>query len=115
MIDVAHALREYDMWRTRGAKKYFYLIKKVDGRPRTVYMGAGMVAEVAAAEFERRRKSRETAARDCAILKSRITVEEKPLSDLCRGLDELLAGVLLTLGYRRHDRGTWRLHREQHK
>lgn len=100
------------MWQTRGAKKYFYLVKRVDGRPRTIYMGAGLAAEVPADEFERRKKARETAVKDCAVQKARIAVEEKPLSGLCRGLDELLAVVLLTLGYHRHDRGTWRLRRD---
>jgi hypothetical protein len=101
------------MWLTRGAKKYFYLVKRVDGRPQKIYLGSGPVAEAAAAELEQRRQERKALTEAAATREAELTSVEEPLVDFCTGLDDVVTAVLLALGYHRHDRGTWRLRREQ--
>jgi uncharacterized protein (DUF3084 family) len=103
------------MWSTRGAKKYFYLMKRVDGRPKKIYLGSGFVAEAAAAEIEQRRQERKARAEAVATRETELKSAEEPLANLCDGLDEVVTAMMLAAGYHRHDRGTWRLRREQCK
>jgi hypothetical protein len=102
------------MWLTRGTKKCFYLSKRINSRPRSVYVGTGPAAEAAADEVEARKRERLRASNACAALKARIGTAEHPLDALCEGLDVLASASLLALGYHRHDRHAWRKRRDEH-
>jgi hypothetical protein len=100
------------MWLNRRGRKYFYKSIRVDGQSRKVYVGAGPAAEAAAAEVEQRRLERKAVSETRATRRAEVGAAEGPLDALCDSLDELVAAVLLALGYHRHDRGPWRKRRD---
>jgi hypothetical protein len=91
---------------------YYYRAERVNGQPRQVYVGSGVVARLAAQlddeDRERRELERATAALDRTAAEA---------SDECIELIERLAGALgraalYAAGFRQHHRGEWRRKRE---
>jgi hypothetical protein len=101
-------------WQVVDGRKYYYRHRRVDGRPRTVYVGAAgsAAAELAAAADDLRRLGREAAARDRLAEQARQREVEDPLVRLCALSDVLTRAALLTAGFHRHHRGPWRRRRE---
>ena len=101
-------------WEQVGARRYFYLSRRVGGRPRRVYVGPANspAAELAAAADGLRRLGREIAARERQAERERHREAEAPLLQLCQMTDALSRAALLAAGYRQHARGTWRRCRE---
>jgi hypothetical protein len=89
---------------------YFYLSKRIDGRPTKVYVGAGPVARQAAREVEDRRRQRlaERAAR--LLEEARLTAADQALRELAAATRLLARAALLLAGYHQY-RGQWRLRR----
>ena len=77
------------MWLMRGTKKCFYLSKRINGKPRCVYVGTGPEAERLAAEVEARNQARMEASRACTAWKTRVGATEGPLDELCGSLELL--------------------------
>lgn len=87
---------------------YYYRSERVNGRPRQVYVGGGLVGQIAnqldEAERESRRQQREAARaarEDWAAL-------DQPLDELDALADQLACAALLAAGCRQHKRGEWR-------
>ena len=101
-------------WQVVDGRKYYYRHRRVDGRPRTVYVGAAgsAAAELAAAADHLRRLGREAAAREHQAEQARQRGAEAPLLQLCQRTDALTRAALVAAGYRQHDRGEWRRYRE---
>ena len=101
-------------WEQVGGRRYFYLSRRVGGRPRRVYVGPANspAAELAAAADHLRRLGREAAARERQAERERLRGAEAPLLDLCELTDVLARAALVLAGYHRHDRGEWRRCRE---
>jgi hypothetical protein len=101
-------------WEQVGGRRYFYLSRRVGGRPRRVYVGPANspAAELAAAADGLRRLGREIAARERQAERERHREAEAPLLQLCQMTDALSRAALLAAGYRQHARGTWRRCRE---
>jgi hypothetical protein len=91
---------------------YYYRPKRVNGRPRQVYVGRGLVARLAAQwdELDReRRKLRDIrAARELED----VGVHDEDVRLLERLADGLSQAALYAAGYWRHHRGPWRRKRE---
>jgi hypothetical protein len=87
---------------------YFYLSKRIDGRPTKVYVGAGPAARQAAREVEDRRRRR-LAERDARLLEeARLAAADQALRELTAAARLLARAALLMAGF--HDyRGQWRL------
>jgi hypothetical protein len=100
------------MWLNRGNRQVFYLCRRVNGRPQQIRVGIGPLAERLAAELEGRKQVRKASAEACAAWKAKASGAERPLDELCAGLDQMTAASLLALGYHRHDRSKWRKRRE---
>src|SRR5262245_19194020 len=100
------------MFQNRGGRKLLYLSRRVNGKPKKIYVGTGPLADLLAAELEARKRTRKERAETCASWKAQVGAAEHPLDELCDALDQVAAASLLTLGYHRHDRGPWRKKRE---
>jgi hypothetical protein len=97
-------------WERRGSNLYYYQSKRVDGRVRKKYVGAGEVAQAIAHADETIRQSRVAHSE-----RTRIEVEEaKTLAsageELCAAADILAMAQLVASGYHRH-KGEWRMRR----
>ena len=101
-------------WSQRGSRSYFYVTRRVNGRPVRRYVGAAAsaAATLAAADADLRRLEREAAARERQAERERLRGAEAPLLELCAVTDVLARAALVVAGYRQHDRGDWRRCRE---
>src|SRR5687768_16858417 len=91
---------------------YYYRSERVNGRPRQVYVGSGVVARLAAqlddAERERRKLEKATADLDRAAVEAR----DEDVELIERLADALGRAALYAAGFRQHHRGAWRRRRE---
>jgi hypothetical protein len=101
------------MYLNRGGRKLLCLSRRVNGKPKKIYVGTGLLADLLAAELEARKRARKAAADARTAWKARVAAAEDPLDALCDDLDRTVAAHLLTHGYHRHDRGPWRKKRER--
>jgi len=101
------------MFLNRGGRKLLYLSRRVNGKPRKIYVGTGPLADLLAAELESRKRKRQVAREACAAWKADTRTAEQPLAELCASLELLATASLLALGYHRHDRSKWRKKRER--
>jgi hypothetical protein len=96
------------MFLNRRGRKLLYLSKRVNGKPKKVYVGTGPLADLLAAELEARKQVLKARAEACAAWKAKAAITEGPLDDLCNDLDQMSAASLLA---RRCVRRLWRVHR----
>ena len=101
-------------WEARGNRLYYFRYRKVDGRVTRQYLGAGPVAELAAAADALRRADRR------AVMEARRDEEANwqaalaPLLELSRVADVMARAALLVAGYHRPSRSSWRRRRHVH-
>ena len=100
-------------WEARGNGLYYFRYRKVDGRVTREYVGAGAVAELAAAADALRRADRRGALEARRAEQDRWREALTPLLALSRVADLMARAALLAGGYHRHAR-TWRKKRYVH-
>jgi hypothetical protein len=97
-------------WERRGSNLYYYQSKRVDGRVRKKYVGAGEVAQAIARSDETIRRSRvvqsERARGELEEARTLVSAGE----ELCEAADILAVAQLVAAGYHRH-KGQWRMRR----
>jgi hypothetical protein len=98
-------------WHLVGTRRYFYVHKRIGGKPVRRYVGAGQIGEIAGATAELRRLQRAIEARECKAEADRLDQAEEPLIELCEITEMLTRAALVAAGYHRHDRGKWRYRR----
>ncbi len=91
-------------WETRGGRRYYYRKRRVGRHVVSEYVGAGFLAEMAAAQDE---ETRESARRQAERHERRPTDTDRAADDALRQARVLADGVLLLAGLRCH-RGQWR-------
>lgn len=101
-------------WEMRARGRLYYTRSvRINGRVRRQYVGRGEAALLAAEQDARERAERR--ARAAAWAHERADLESSDAS--IRELDEIaelvMAGVLMSSGYHRHNRGEWSLRRGQ--
>ena len=101
-------------WEPRGNGLYYFRYRKVDGRVTRQYLGAGGVAELAAAADALRRADRRAAAEARRAEDARWRAAVAPLLELSRAVDVVVRAALLAAGYRQHSRSSWRKRRHVH-
>ena len=101
-------------WEPRGNGRYYFRYRKVDGRVTRQYLGAGAVAEVAAAADALRRADRRAASEARRAEQARWRAALAPLLELSRVADLMARAALLAAGYHRHSRSSWRKKRYVH-
>jgi hypothetical protein len=100
-------------WEARGNGLYYFRYRKVNGRVTRQYLGAGAVAELAAAADALRRADRRAVAEARRAEQANWQAALAPLLELSRAADLLARAALLVGGYHRHAR-TWRKKRYVH-
>jgi len=81
----------------RGNRKFYYRVRRENGRLTKEYIGSGPEAEAAAARAETKRAERAELKRIGVVLDAlRIIIEV------------LIEREMIAAGYHRHDRGPWR-------
>lgn len=99
-------------WERRARGGQFYTrSRRVGGRVVREYVGAGVLAEVAAALDALERERAAEHRREGKAGAERLDAAEALLIELCEAADALAAAALLAAGYHRHDRGDWRRRR----
>ena len=96
-------------WKVRGnGRKYYYRTQRAGTLHITEYYGRGptaeLVAEMDTADIEARRAKAEKERRE----RDRCQKADAHLSEFAHGSDLLMQAVLVSAGYRQHDRGEWR-------
>jgi hypothetical protein len=97
-------------WERRVSNLYYYQSKRVDGRVRKKYVGAGELAQTIAHADETIRQSRAAHSE-----RARVELEEARTiasagEELCEAADILAVAQLVAAGYHRH-KGQWRRRR----
>jgi hypothetical protein len=101
-------------WEKRKGCRYYYKGKRVGGRVRKVYLGAGEMARALARadaaiyctkELERERERAE---------RERLKALASPIEELCEAADVLTEAHLLAAGFTQH-KGQWRRRREPNR
>src|SRR6266508_5922658 len=95
-------------WEVRGGRRYYTRSRKVNGRVVREYIGAGPVAELAAAADALRRADRRADAEARRAAQARWQAALTPSLELSRTIDLLTRATLLAAGYRQHARSSWR-------
>jgi hypothetical protein len=97
-------------WERWDSNLYYYQSKRVDGRVRKKYVGAGEVAQAIARSDETIRRSRvvqsERARGELEEARTLVSAGE----ELCEAADILAVAQLVAAGYHRH-KGQWRMRR----
>jgi hypothetical protein len=98
-------------WERRGSNLYYYQSKRVDGRVRKKYVGAGELAQTIAHADETIRQSRAAQSE-----RARVELEEARTiasagEELCEAADILAVAQFVAAGYHRHKGGEWRRRR----
>ena len=98
-------------WERRGSNLYYYQSKRVDGRVRKKYVGAGELAQTIAHADETIRRSRvvqsERARGELEETRTLVSAGE----ELCEAVDILAVAQLVAAGYHRHKGQWWRRRR----
>lgn len=96
--------------RDRGGS-YYTRSRKVNGKVVREYVGGGVVGEIAALEDAQARCEREEQEQFDREERERSDVLTEHIEQLCEEAETLARSALIAAGYRRHDRGEWRLTR----
>lgn len=105
-------------WELRHGRRYLYRSRRVNGKPVKEYLsddrfGFGQLAAQGLADAQQQAAERRQAERD-ATAAFRARVEELVAATALANaeLRTVVEGLLSVLGYRRHNRGEWRMQRE---
>lgn len=103
-------------WELRGGRLYLYRNRRVNGRPVKEYLAPeGPVGDLMASELELRQEqvaaARDRVRQQNAEFRARIDEQLKATSTANERLRLYAEGLLCALGYRKHNRGEWRMSR----
>lgn len=98
-------------WEKRRGKKYYYRKIRIGDRVVSQYIGAGPVAEAAAAHDESKRQAREEERELYRRERQRQRAIDEEVDRICLLIRHLVEAGLLLSGYHAH-KGEWRLRRE---
>lgn len=101
-------------WDVRGKFRYFYLPRRINGKPRRIYCGTGALGEMHArlvAEEQRRRQAARSALRH---EQAQVLEAETVLAELSQHAVLLAKAVIVSAGFYQHNGGgAWRRRREE--
>ena len=95
-------------WETRRNGTYYYRARKVGGYVVKTYVGAGSVAELAAARDDEARATRVAEASARRSERDRLATVDAAVTATDEVIDALLRTCLVVSGYHQHHRGEWR-------
>lgn len=98
-------------WLIRGSHRYFYRCVWINGKPKNIYAGKGLQADLAAQQQKQRNKARLQARQKRQQALAEIAAQRKTSDHISGQIDLLLSGMLIVAGFYRSDRGPWRVRR----
>jgi hypothetical protein len=99
-------------WERRRNRTYYYRARKIDGRVVKEYVGAGPLAEVAAARDALAREGRRDAREQRDRERRTLLAVDAPAETYSMTLETLIRAGLLLAGYHRLHGGEWRQRRD---
>jgi len=94
-------------WEQRGKGRYFYCSRRIDGKPRRVYLGCGQVGELNARLHERERRQRQAEAQAWQVEQVQLARADAIMDELRTLADLITRAKLLLAGFYEHH-GEWR-------
>jgi hypothetical protein len=98
-------------WKKRGNHSYYYRQRREGGRLVSEYIGAGLLAELTAAQVADHREERMRARLRLAQQRREHAEMEEQIEQISELIEEHLAAELVAAGYHRHKR-EWRRRRQ---
>ena len=98
-------------WSKRGENKYFYRSRREGSRVRSVYLGKGELANLAAQADALARAQRQQRAEELRELKWQLKTVGRGVDELCRMAELVARSELLIRGFYLHARSEWRKRR----
>src|SRR5262245_31414613 len=95
-------------WEQRGSQTYYYRSIRRHGRVTKDYLGAGLLAELSAAEDAERHAQRHSEAETWSQEQAALDVLDQQIDAWWDRSTVLLKATLYAEGYYQHDRGEWR-------
>jgi hypothetical protein len=100
-------------WETRrNGRRYYYRARRIGGRVVKEYVGAGLGADLAAAEEAAKVRQAAKRAEERRADRHRLAAADDVLAALDAITDTLTRATLTAAGYHQHHRGAWRKRRE---
>ena len=93
-------------------RTYYYRSKRVNGKPRRIYVGTGDAALLAAEEDRRAREVRDLERLKADQLRAEYVELEANLAEVHRLADIMSRAALYAAGYHQHCKGDWRPRRD---
>src|SRR5262245_1760603 len=93
-------------------RNYYYRSKRINGKPRRIYLGAGPAGMLAAEEDRQARAERDLQELEAEQLRAGHARLDTDLSVVHRLGDLLSRAALYAAGYHQHCKGDWRPKRE---
>src|SRR5262245_32370918 len=94
-------------WEFRRGRRYCYRSVRVNGQPRRLYVGTGLVAEQYARQEAERRRQRQAQRDALRTEQARVVVADRALAELVALTGLLARAWLLKAGLHEHH-GEWR-------
>jgi hypothetical protein len=98
-------------WKLIKGNLYYYESRRVDGRARSTYIGAGPAAEILEILAQLKRVRRAEKQSDERIRQRMMAEEDSRLARWCRGIEILFRAAMENAGHHQHARGPWRKRR----
>jgi hypothetical protein len=86
-------------WQGRDSRRYFYLARRRNGRQENVYLGKGLVAELAAAKLEEDNSRRDQVRNEIRAARDELRALDSLIATVDRGVARLLEATLMGQGY----------------
>lgn len=92
-------------------RRYYYRVRKVNGRVQRQYVGTGLVAEIAAMRDAEDRQRRQAEAARVRQMKSELDALDADLEAMAEATKLAARVAMLAAGFHQHRRGEWRKRR----
>ena len=100
-------------WRVTGSNRYFYRSVRTNGRVRSIYLGKGAAADLAALQLRRRQEAREEARHAHQQALAEAASERATAQQIHAQIELALAAGLVDAGCYLHCRGgSWRVRKQ---
>lgn len=98
-------------WEVRAGRAYYYRGRRVGGRVAKEYLGAGLLADLAAEVDALARDTRAAEADTIRWAAANLDALDAAVAPLDAAADLVARAALLAAGYHQHHRGPWRKRR----